>query len=104
MKADVSPVEIKSSDLRPKLCTVCEYCKWPCALCKRRLGVTEEWAAKFLGFTSWREVNPSNKKDREYMLNAAIKAHNEDARKKGGWLTPTTNYWLQLAKHVLLTA
>lgn len=97
MKAEAVPPDVKQSPWRPKLCAVCQYNKWPCSLCKSRLGVNVAWAAKYLGFTDWAQSNPSNNRDREYILNAAVKAHNSK-----GALPVTTQYWMQLAKHVLM--
>lgn len=82
---------------RPYLCKRCRYNTWPCKECKDRLGVTPEWAAKFLGFTSWHEVNPTNKKDREYILNAAIKTWHSR-----GEVPYSGQYWLLLAKNMLM--
>lgn len=95
------PLNVDDAYLRPKLCAVCQYSEWPCPICKSRLGITEDWAAKFLGFTDWRGTCPSNKRDREYLINAAIKTWGHEFRPPLilGTVRP---YWMKIAKQELM--
>jgi hypothetical protein len=66
------------------------------------MGISPEWAAKYLGFQDWKATAPSNKRDREWLVNAAIKAQKEDARKKTQVITGEGLWWMAQAKKELL--
>jgi hypothetical protein len=88
------------TELRPALCLACRYAEWPCASCKLKFNINPQWAAEFLGFVKdWRSVAPNSKRDREWLVNAAIKVKNS----RGGWKSPGGQWWIKNAKRELLS-
>lgn len=85
-----------------RICGVCQLQEDPCSKCRSRMGINPEWAAKYLGFTAWKETAPNSKKDREYLINAAIKTAKADAARKGGFIGGEDLWWMAQAKKELL--
>ncbi len=54
-----------------------------------------------MGFADWKGTAPTSKRDREYIVNAAIKAHNENAKRRQDFIDSFTMYWFILARHML---
>jgi len=85
-----------------RICGLCQLRDDPCDTCRKKMGINPEWAAKYLGFTAWREMAPNSKRDREYLVNAAIKTAKAKAALAGTFIGGEDLWWMAQAKKELL--
>jgi hypothetical protein len=88
-----------------RTCTLCQMRPDPCQQCRTKLGISKEWALSFLGIKP-HEMPPLvgiSKRDREFTVNAAVKAFKEAVRNRGHYLTGEDHWYLDRAKKELLS-
>lgn len=87
---------------RPRLCRVCRLSSHPCYGCRVEFGIHPAWAAYYLGLVGWPNQMPTNKKDREFIINAAIKSVKDHYNSRKLHLSGDSLWWQKVAKQELM--